>query len=455
MLVSDSGMALAVVMLMSVILFLLAETAVMLPTYRALESGNAARLNTSRQLAEVGINEYMEQLRRSYSFYKTNPAYPTDGPRYTSDGGSWRVFESTTPSGTVKLKAISRLPNGTVRVLESYVRFPSWAKYIVLVDKGPYSIGTGATFYGDVHCNEGISNSGVITGEASTVSPYTCSWGTSKAVNYPGGIDNNVDKKDFNAVATDLAAMKTSAQTNSSYYGALGTGYLGYSCEINGAQATVYKITAVNKNQPRTGVTPADPLIGTLTKTLVGTVIIPAEGVLYFDDDVWVTGTYGVAVTVASSGTIYCPANLVPANNVDNLTCGLVAEGQILFPWWYDTMPDNQLVQAALLSRTAGVGPDAPSGLKKYNTSTKGWTDTLTLTTSDYKSSVTIKGARAMVQMIGFSSGYTIRNFDKDPVLANNPPPLYPKLPGDGLMVSTWTERAWNPGAPDYDPQWW
>ena len=45
-----------------------------------------------------------------------------------------------------------------------------------------------------------------------------------------------------------------------------------------------------------------------------------------------------------------------------------------------------------------------------------------------------------MVQMIGFSAGYNVRNFDKDPILANNPPPLYPKLPGKGLKIDTWAE---------------
>jgi hypothetical protein len=39
---------------------------------------------------------------------------------------------------------------------------------------------------------------------------------------------------------------------------------------------------------------------------------------------------------------------------------------------------------------------------------------------------------------IGFSSGYTIRNFLIDPRLKSNPPPMYPQVPGDALAVDTW-----------------
>ncbi len=119
-------------------------------------------------------------------------------------------------------------------------------------------------------------------------------------------------------------------------------------------------------------------------------------------------------------------------------------------------MPQNQVVQAALLSQSGGVGPsdgtDATSGgltpLKWTWTKTSnnplpngtwGWKSQQP-TIAPLKASVTIKGARAMKRMLGFAAGYTVRNFDKDPVLAANPPPLYPKLPGKNLGVSTWAE---------------
>jgi hypothetical protein len=432
MLASDSGMALAVVMLMSSILFLLATTVLLLVTYREKQTAAVTERDQSMHIADAGLNEYVYQLSQQYDYWKT---HSTLGPT-EMQGGEWMVTQSTSSSGTLVLTSVGTLPNGKSRTVRGTVRFPSYADYVVLVDKGPYSIGTGATFYGNVRCNGNISNSGIIAGLAEAGG--TCSYGTSYAYNYPGGYKNNVSKVDFSQLTTDLQKMKTSAQAAGVYYPA--SGQLGYNVVLNGPQATIYKISAVNKKKPRTGVS-TDPLLGAFTQTLVGTAVIPADGVLFFDDDVWVSGTYSAAVTVATSADLWCPGDLVPTNPSSTVTCGLVAGGQVLFPWWYGTMPDNQVVQAATLSQTAGVGPDAPSGLTQYNTSTGTWSSSYTMGSADYKSSVTLKGGRAMVQMIGFSAGYDTRNFEMDPRLIDNPPPLYPQIRDGSLRVDTWLEN--------------
>ncbi len=46
-----------------------------------------------------------------------------------------------------------------------------------------------------------------------------------------------------------------------------------------------------------------------------------------------------------------------------------------------------------------------------------------------------------MVQMIGFSAGYDTRNFEMDPRLIDNPPPLYPQIRDGSLRVDTWLEN--------------
>ena len=371
-LASDSGMALAVVMLMSAVLFLLATTLLMLVTYRGNQTTAVAERNQAMHLADAGINQYAYQLSRQYDYWKT---HETLGPTQM-DGGEWTVTRSTTASGAVVLTSVGTLPSGRSRTVKATISFPNWAKYIVLVDKGPYSIGAGATFDGDIFCNGNISNSGVIKGKAEAGG--TCSYGTSYAVNYPGGYANGVDKVDFSKLSNDLAAMKASAQGSGAYYAA--SGALGYNVVFNGPQATIYRVTNVEKHA---SVATTNVPIGTLTQTLIGTAAIPSDGVFFFDDDVWVSGNYSAGVTVASSKNIWCPANLVPTNANSNATCGLVAQLEVLFPYWYETMPDNQIVQAALLSLTAGVGPDAPSGLLtwtwKRNTTTGVWSWVLKL----------------------------------------------------------------------------
>jgi len=440
---SDSGMALAVVMLMSVILFLLATTVLSMVAYRGNQTTAVAERNKAMHLADAGINQYLYQLGENYDYWQSHGVL---GPVEMEDG-HWTVTPSTTPSGSVVLTSVGTLNDGYSRTVRATVSFPTWGKYIVMVDQGPYSIGSGATFYGDVRCNEGISNSGVITGMAIAGPGASCTYGTSYAVNYPGGHKNNQPRVDFTQLTNDLAAMKVSAQASGAYYGS--SGALGYSIVLNGPQATIYKVTAVEKRATAPsspGPTADSRQLGTLTQTLVGTAAIPSDGVFFFDDDVWVTGNYSAAVTIATNETIWCPGNLVPTVAGATVTCGLVAQKDVLFPFWYQSMPNDQIVQAALLSQTAGVGPDNPTTSELLT-----WTWTKNTTTgvwywksSNYnapnKHSVTIKGARAMVQMIGFSSGYDFRYFDKDPILANNPPPLYPRLPGEALGIGSWQE---------------
>ncbi len=439
MMASDSGMALAVVMLMSAILFMLATTILMLVEYREAQSTSVIGRNQAMHIADAGLNQYIYQLSNNYDFHETQG---TLGPTQV-EGGTWVVTPSTTASGTLRLTSVGTLQNGYTRTITADVYFPGWNKYIVLVDEGPYSIGAGATFYGDIHCNGGISNSGVITGMATAGPLKTCTAGTSFAVNYPGGYKNNQKKVDFAQITTDLNEMKVTAQAAGAYYPL--SGALGYDVVLNGAQATIYKVTKVEERPSGSILTSTVPL-GTLTKVLVGTAAIPSDGVLFFDDDVWVTGNYSAGVTIATSKRIWCPGNIVPTNSGATVTCGLVAQGDILFPYWYETMPQNQIVQTALLSQNGGVGPDDPPDIKywkatyNYPTSRK-WGMKEYSYTPPLKDSVTIKGSRAMKRMLGFSSGYEVRNFDKDPVLANNPPPLYPKLQGAGVGVTTWTQN--------------
>jgi hypothetical protein len=170
-------------------------------------------------------------------------------------------------------------------------------------------------------------------------------------------------------------------------------------------------------------------------------------GVFYFDDTVWVAGNYNANITIVTSGVMYCADNVVPTNSTSKYTCGLAAGTKMLFPYWYTTMPDPQTVQAATLCKSGGIGPESASASGKtfykqtYNTTTKVWSGwTSTSYTAPLKEKVILKGARAMNNMIGFSSGYNVRQFDMDPNLAKNPPPKYPTIPG-GLHVQTWNEQ--------------
>ncbi len=317
MMASDSGMALAIVMLMSAILFILATAVLMLVEYRGSRTESVTQRNQAVHIADAGVNQYMYQLSQKYDFYQTQGVL---GP-VQMDDGAYTVTPSLTPSGTLQLTSVGTLKDGYSRTVKATVTFPGWNKFIVLVDEGPYSIGAGATFYGDIHCNGGISNSGVVTGKATAGPGKTCTWSTSKAVNYPGGAWNNQPAVNFAQLTNDLATMKVTAQAAGAYYPL--SGAKGYEVILNGPQATIYKVTDIaTKPSVATSTTP----YGTLTKVLVGTAAIPSDGVFFFDDNVWVTGNYSAKVTVATSKSIICPGDIRPdglglGRNVR--TCGL------------------------------------------------------------------------------------------------------------------------------------
>ncbi len=169
----------------------------------------------------------------------------------------------------------------------------------------------------------------------------------------------------------------------------------------------------------------------------------------------WVTGNYSAEGHHCDEQERLCPGNLVPTVAGSTATCGLVARGDILFPYWYeiDARRTRSCRPRCCLRRVASVRDGTPTtsgGLTsaevdvdedlEHSAPTGTWVWKSSNYVPPLKDSVTIKGARAMKRMLGFSTGYNVRNFDKDPVLAANPPPLYPKLPGKNLGVSTWAE---------------
>jgi hypothetical protein len=475
-------MALAVVMLMASILFLLATTVLMLTTYNAQQTTGVTKRNQAMQVAEAGLSEYLYVLNEDPSFWSKDGGVL--GPTATAEG-TWTVTPSTTPSGSVQLTAVGTLKNGTSRTVKADISFENWSKFIFLVD-GPLSIGANAVMDGDVHSNQGISNSGVVTGFASTISGYHCTAPNPNtfALGYPGsprpGYTDSADKVDFSQLTKDLGEMKTSAVGSGSYYGA--SGVKGYDVILNGPQVTIYKVSDVETQKPRVKTYPDDPAVindpplGTLTytpSTPVAVAAVPYDGVFYFDDDVWVSGNYSAGITIVSSKNIWCRGNILPSVAGQTATCGLIASNYVLFPWWYATMPANHVVQAALLSQTGGVGQHSLGSQTYANwptvnltqmihkrtgsgTTSKPYVYSWTVDTNYYappnvplKPTATVKGSLGMVFSLGFTTvnnsnvqtaGYSSRSYQKDPILKANPPPRYPRLPGKGLQITTWSD---------------
>ena len=449
----DSGMALAMVVTVTAILFLLATTLLTMVTYRETQTTGFIDRTKAMHLADAGINEYVYQLSRSYSFWKTSPHLAVQ-----MQEGSWEVTASLAATGPLRLTSTGILPDGARRTINATVVFPTFAGYVFVLDKTDLTIGSGATITGKVWCNQDIDNGGIITGLASAVGNCTVGNNKPKSSNdphYKGGYE---DSKHYDSAApTTLDFSQITSTLNDQRQAAIdaGTnfatsGALGYEVIFSGASAAVYKITAINYKVPYPGKS-SIPL-GQRTKSLVRSVIIPVTGVLYFDDDVWVSGDYAANVTLASSKNIYIPGNFAPTNPALNFTAGLVTPGYIYFPYWCDSVPSTHRVQCALLSQANMIGAQWTGGTgtgyapTQTYSSRNGW-QSAAITPAG--KSLDYDGSFAMVKQQGFvmnegssnSQGYSSRSYSGDERLIMNPPPLYPQMPGGDLRVDTWLEK--------------
>jgi len=475
----DSGLALATVVLLSALLFLLATTILTLIAYRETQTTRYTARTQAMHVADAGINEFLFQLEnQGYEWYQ-DPANPAKGRvlgPVTTEEGTWRVVATPPVTGSnsagtpLILTSVGTLPDGTSRTVTAQIDYNTPAKYVFFTDQATsgWGVGAGATVYGPVHTNGNIYNSGTITGKAeagkicySGSSPSAPRPKTPSAA-YPGGWVDNAKSINFAEFTKGVGDLKSQAIKSGTYLDVSsvpGTTTLGYQAAINGNTVVVSHVLRQNYNYPNTSVanSPFQDPVGKLYLQTLGTYAIPASGVMYFDDDIWVSGNYSANITVGSSQNIFINGNItrstVPTNSA---TCGLVASKSVFTQYWADTVPSQHVIQAALLaigaggtvsaqnanSDTSGLPRTAPTLSWVWDTSynpdrwvSSKWT--LPGTTK----SLYLEGSMACETQPSFSSTYSPRQYYGDKRLENNPPPLYPKIPGYGLKVLNWREN--------------
>jgi hypothetical protein len=429
----DDGMALATVVAISAILFLLATTLIMLVTQQQITTSHVVARNKALQVADAGITAYLYQLRYNSTY---DQQHPTMGPVATTEG-SWTVTASReTSGGVVTLRSVGQIPGlGSERRILAKAKFPSFSDYMIVMNDS-YAIDSPFKIKGKVYSNGPVRNDGEITGHV-----------YSKAGITGGGIFGDGKTAycsqptiNFSGINADLNVLSASATYTGTNFPASGTGGLGYRVILNGAGGTYQKVTAVNSS---TGAL-------TLTGSAIAFTIPapPMSGVLFFKDRVWIDGTYSVPVTVVSNATqrdtsnsgiggsatpydgsaFYIVGNLKPTN-VDNnaIVCGLVAPGDISIPIWYDSMTNNyggstspQLnIWAAMISQTGTLHCDN-DGTGKIR-------------------DLYVCGARTAVKAGNFS-GVTKSTMEYDFRLQEQSPPLFPVIRDGSMTVDSWVE---------------
>jgi hypothetical protein len=438
----DQGVALAMVVAVAAVLFILLTALVTVTVQQGVESSAHYKKAEVLDVADAGISAYIKLLKDNWYAYESSPTLSG-----VAGDGSWVV--SVTPPGsgssTVKLVSTGVIPSqGLRRVVTAYIRPPSFADYMFLINTD-ITFGATAVVYGKVHSNGNITvnSGGKLYGTASVTSGHSVTANAASLLGSPPKI-TNAKQIDFTTVTADLANMRSISSTQAALYldpgnKPNGKPYLGYKVVFSGDNYSVSKVTS------QTGSTGQ---IFIETSTTV-TRSIPASGVLYFEDSIWVSGSYSKSVaigdavqTVASASAtsanaasqlpnsaFYLYDNLRPTDVSDlNQMIGLIAPGDISFPSWYNYTgsPTSYTVQAALLSQNGGIHADYMSGRSKTMLNI-------------YGSMV----SQTPATFVSGSDGFLNRTYAYDTRFAVRTPPMYPRpvaYGGSQLVVSSWSD---------------
>lgn len=402
----ESGFALPIVLMIAAILFFLATAIITMSTYRTSAVTAESKRQRALSIADGGLDAFLYDLKQHTSVYRT---YMTTPLTKTLSSGNFSVsVDPASTADSMTVRSVGTLADGTKRTIAAKVRFPTFANYIFGTDAG-FSIGSGATFYGDCRSNTSISNQGTVTGVI--MGPQAPTGNTGQTA--PGYLKTVA--LDFTQISVDMANMKTDAAANSptAYYAP--SGAKGYEIVLNGVTATIYKVTSVSS--------------GTTYKisatTSLGTVPIPANGVFYFDDNVWVKGNYAAYCTVASSNNVIFADSVTPTNgSTQQQTMGYVANNNVILP--ESMLPANTTIYGAMLAESG-----AWEGLQDGMSGNLGNSSVLN-----------IYGAiGSKASPTGTSAMYNTRNFYHQDMLNYNPPPSYPQLHDGSLGVQTWVQN--------------
>ncbi len=457
----DSGMALMTVVAASAVVFVMLATTLTMVEYRDNQTTRYSGRNRAMQLADAGLNEYMYQLSEDYRFYSTNPSLEPAAPL---TDGTW-VVTATPPDDDelLTLTSTGTLNNGMSRTITATVKFPNFVDYCVFVIED-YSVGSGFTFDGKVYVQGwlNMATGSNITGLAMSSRGFKRDNNTLTLTNnrlaagtapYSGGARKLLSPLTMDSVTNDLAAIAASATAGGIYlppyttakYGTIPaatstkhyTARQGYRLTFSGATVRVEAVVSEQQENGALTISTTAPLASGFN------VPIPANGIIYVDGPVWVQGTYSQKVTVAvpSPYDIIVPDDLLCSSTSPRATCGLVSGGDVAFPHWYDSMPEDLYVQAAMLSQNGFVNLDRPRGGTSTYYYPQYWKYASSYA-SNKKNSINLIGSRAMDNMgAGLAQGFVIRNSEPDPRLYDDPPPMYPNVQGEELKVMSWSEH--------------
>lgn len=433
----------------------------------------ASAKQTSReqafQIAESGLEYYRWHLAHAQTDYQdgTGQAGPYVHDYLDADGHKIGTFTlAITPPATgstvVTVKSTGAYLGTTTatRAVQETLAIPSVARYAIAVDEN-LRVGEGTVTEGPVHANGGVRFDGVakntvtsakdvyddpdhaganefgVHTHVSPVDPLPPAAIPERADVFTVGRDFPVAAVDFAGMVADLADIKAKAQAAGRYYNA--SGKQGYRVVLKSNDTyDLYLVTA--KNTPNSGCTNAqnDPdwdSWSIKTQTLVGNFAFPANGLMFFEDNVWVEGNVTTArLTIAAARfpdaqgqrrDIIVTGNITYGAKDGSAVLGLIAQNSVNIGL---SSADNLEIDAALVAQNGRIG-------RHYYSASCG--------TGYTRSAITTYGSIVSKARYGFAwtdgTGYQTRNITYDPHLLYAPPPEFP-LTANEYNVLSWEE---------------
>lgn len=414
------------------------------------------------QVAEAGVNYYEWHLAHFPSDYWDGNASTTPGPYVhpyvDSDNGQtigqYSLTITPPPVGstvvTVQSTGYDSANPSEQRTVTVRYGIPSLAQFAFLTNTDAW-IGPGESVSGQFFTNGGVRFDG--TGNApiqSAKQTYTCqSWSGNPCPATENGIWGAAPQStknywqypmpnvDFSSITTNLSSIKASAQASGIYLPP--SNALGYSLVFkNDGTIDIYKVTSqaasqtgwdVNGNAHNTS-------LDYNARSFVYNKAIPANGLLYIEDQTWVEGTVKGRVIVAAAKlpynantapSIIIPKSIVYAAKDGTNSLGLIGQQDVLVSYG---APNNLEIDAALIAQNGSAQfYDWPGDVKNGTITIYGATASFGVWTWTW-----VDGGGNTV------AGYTNTNTTYDSNLLYSPPPSFP-LSSSGYQQISWSSN--------------
>ncbi|MEK7612210.1 MAG: hypothetical protein AAB407_02625 [Patescibacteria group bacterium] len=431
------------------------------------------------QIAEAGIEYYRWHLAHSPEDYTNGTGLP--GPYavdyYNREGNKIGQFILTITAPilgstvtTIRSTGILDDAPGSARTIEAKMGIASFTKFAVVANDTMY-FGVGTETFGLIHSNGGIRFDGLahnlitsavasyndpdhsgqdefgVHTHVSPVDPLPPAQVPERPDVFMAGRQFPVPAIDFDGIIADLAEIKSDAQANGTYFP--DSGQSGYDVIVKTNDTfDVYRVNSIVPKPQGCSNVVADNDWDTWsvnTKTFLGNYPFPANGLIFFEDDIWVSGQIDSArITIGAARFPETPGQIKNININNDLrytnydgtdVIGLISQNDINVGLYSE---DDLRIDGALISKNERIGRlyyRAPTENNTY------------CGPEALRDTVTLFGMLATNERYGFSwtcggvycSGYETRTIIYDNNLLFSPPPGFP-LTSDQYEVFSWEE---------------